>query len=383
MSFPIEDLKQQLESAASEQKSDELKAVIEDLKNEAEAAIREHQREVSYDTKEFTLEVIVDKYSNGLDEDSNELFVPDYQRDFVWSKENQSRLIESLLIGLPIPYIFVADVTSDDPDIDGRVEIVDGSQRVRTLHAFVKNKLQLQGLKLLPQINGFHFSDLPASRQRRFNRISVRTIELSNCSEDTRRDLFERINTGSDELKDMEVRKGSYHGSSRIYRDLISVCADIPKFQELVPISESKVKRGERLEFVLRFFAYLNGYTQFDHSVKEFLNEFLDSNAEPSDAQIGESLNIFNAVLDFAEANFPLGFKKSAGSKTTPRVRFEALSVGMALALMEKPDLVPVDVEGWINSDEFKSHTTGDASNSRPRVMARIEFVRDKLLQGS
>ena len=86
--------------------------------------------------------------------------------------------------------------------------------------------------------------------------------------------------------------------------------------------------------------------------------------------------------MTFAKEYFPFGFKKSAGSKTTPRVRFEALAVGIALALEEEPDLKPIEISKWLFSDEFKKLTTGDASNSKPRVIARIEYVKNKLLEG-
>ena len=71
--------------------------------------------------------------------DENEIFVPDYQREFVWPNDRRSKFIESVLIGLPIPYIFVADVGKGE----GRLEIVDGSQRIRTLAAFVGNEFEL------------------------------------------------------------------------------------------------------------------------------------------------------------------------------------------------------------------------------------------------
>ncbi|MBL4832114.1 MAG: DUF262 domain-containing protein [Aliivibrio sp.] len=380
MPLPIAQLKQSLQEANSDERKVELKGEIESIKEISEAAVRKHQREVDYDSKEMTIEMVVDKYHNGLDSDENELFVPDYQRDFVWSIKSQSRLIESLIIGLPIPHIFIADVESGDPDLDGRVEIVDGSQRVRTLHAFLSNQLTLEELQLIPQLNGFTFSDLPTSRQRRFNRISIRIIELSNCTEATRRDLFERINTGSNELKDMEVRKGSKHGNSKLYSNVISVCADNDVFKEVVPLSETKLKRGEDLEFSLRFFAYLNNYQNFNHSVKEFLDTYLEKESEKSEDESTDMVAIFNRTMTFAKDNFPFGFRKSKGAKTTPRVRFEALAVGIALALYEEPNLKPDNISDWLFSDEFKVLTTGDASNSRPRVISRIEYVKDKLL---
>jgi len=376
----IMQLKQGIALANSDIAKIEIKSKIDELEAATEKAIRKHQREVDYDTKEFTIEMVVNKYSDGLGEDRNELFVPDYQRDFVWRVDNQSRLIESLMIGLPIPYIFIADVQSSDPDLDGRIEIVDGSQRVRTLHAFVKDKLVLDGLKLIPELNGFRFSDLPASRQRRFKRISIRIIELSDCTEGTRRDLFERINTGTDELKDMEVRKGSAYGSSRLYTDVIAVCADNSVFKEVVPLSVVKRKRGEDLEFTLRFFAYLDNYENFDHSVKDFLNEYLEHNASPSNEKVSELISIFEQTMLFSKDHFPYGFRKTKGSKTTPRVRFEALAVGIALALKENAGLSPGNISEWLFSEQFKTHTTADAANSKPRVKARIEYVRDQLL---
>lgn len=373
-------IKQLLLAANSDERRTTLKGEFETIKDTAESEVRKHQREVDYDSKEMTIELVVQKYNEGLGQDENELFVPDYQRDFVWTLKSQSRLIESLIIGLPIPHIFIADVESEDPDLDGRVEIVDGSQRVRTLHAFLTDKLTLEGLQLIPQLNGFKYSDLPSSRQRRFSRISVRIIELSNCTEHTRRDLFERINTGSNQLKDMEVRKGSQHGSSNLYTAVISVCADNDVFKEVVPLSPVKLKRGEDLEFSLRFFAYLNNYQNFDHSVKEFLDNYLEAESDKTAAEVIEMNEIFNKTMVFAKDNFPFGFKKTTGSQTTPRVRFEALAVGIALAIQQKPNLNVNNISDWLFSDNFKALTTGDASNSKPRVISRIEYVRDKLL---
>lgn len=380
MTKKIAQLNDELAAANSDTTKIELKSKIEEVMAAAELAIRKHQREVDYDTKEFTVEMAVNKYSEDLENEKNELFVPDYQRDFVWPKGTQSRLIESLIIGLPIPHIFIADVQSDDPDHDGRVEIVDGSQRIRTLHAFLSNELELEGLKLIPEMNGFKYHDFPASRQRRFSRISIRIIELSNCTEGTRRDLFERINTGSDVLKAMEIRKGSEHGNSKLYKNVIALCADNDIFKEIVPLSPTKKKRGEDLEFSLRFFAYLYNYKEFEHSVRNFLDQYLEDNANLEDPQINEMIDIFNKTMSFAKTYLPFGFRKTESAKITYRVRFEALAVGIALALLEEPNLIPSKISDWLFGDKFKQLTTSDASNSRPKVIERIEYVRDQLL---
>ena len=109
-----------------------------------EQQIEAEKKLVSYDTREFTIEIMVNKYLDGLESDKNELYVPIYQREFVWDEERQSKFIESLILGLPIPLIFVAE------DVEtGRLEIVDGSQRIRTLAAYLTNELTLCGLNNL------------------------------------------------------------------------------------------------------------------------------------------------------------------------------------------------------------------------------------------
>ncbi len=136
--------------------SDELFPAISHADQEAaEAEIAQHHKIIDYDTREYPVEVIVAKYLERLEEDDNDFFVPDYQRELVWPEEHQSRFIESVLMGLPIPLLFVADVAGQE----GRAEIVDGSQRVRTLARFMRNDLKLSGLIRLTKLNGFTFSD--------------------------------------------------------------------------------------------------------------------------------------------------------------------------------------------------------------------------------
>src|SRR5689334_21561806 len=109
------------------------RVITEEEKLAAEEQIRQEQRVVDYDTKEYTVELLVSKYSLGREGDENELFIPEYQREFVWDTKRQSKFIESVLLGLPIPYIFTAGLYREIAEDEGRIEIVDGSQRIRTL----------------------------------------------------------------------------------------------------------------------------------------------------------------------------------------------------------------------------------------------------------
>lgn len=349
-------------------------AITEERRAAAEDQIVSHHKTIDYDTREYPVEVLVQKYLTRLDEDDNDLFVPDYQREHTWPPEHQSKFIESVLIGLPIPYLFVADVAAKE----GRLEIVDGSQRIRTLANFVQNKLELTGLKKLSHLDGFRFKDLPTSRQRRFMRHTLRMIELTeNADEEVRRDIFERINTGSQRLTDMEVRWG-VHDSP--FLEFIRKCSKDPRFAKLAPLNDAAVKRREREEFVLRFFAYLENYRKFDRKVVDFLNEYLEEAQKPfSDATKATMKGEWDGMLAFVQRTFPNGFSKAKGHVRTPRIRYEAIAVGTALALRQDPKLTPASVD-WLDSKQFKALTTSDASNSRPKVVKRIEYVRDRLL---
>ena len=335
-----------------------------------ETQIREKQKIVDYDVKEYPVEILVSKYTNMMETDENEIFIPAYQRSFVWEEERQSKFIESILLGLPIPYIFTAE------NEDGRYEIVDGSQRIRTLNNFLSNKLTLSTLEILEKCNGLKFSDFQTSRQRKINNTSLRMIVLSEHSDDDARFmLFERINSGSVSLQAMEKRKGSYTGE---FTDYIYKCATDPQFLRLTNFTDKTIKRGEPQELVLRFFAYSESLENY----KGYVNDFLDSYTKEKNEEFNEGdFEIqFRNMLNYVESNFENGFLKGAHHTSTPRVRFEAISVGVNLALQSNPNPVNTNVNDWINTDEFKAEVTGSSTNIAVRLKSRIEFVRNKIL---
>lgn len=351
----------------------------EDDKKFLDEQIQKLQKIVDYEIREYPVEIIVDKFTIGLEEDEAELFIPDYQREFVWSSRQQARFIESILLNLPIPYLFVADLSEGARE--GRLEIVDGSQRVRTLVAFMQDRLRLDGLKKLTAANGFTFSELSGPRQMRFKRKTLRMIELTETTdEEARREIFDRLNSGGTRIKPMEQRRGSKSGP---FLDVIENCAMIESFSSLCPVSLVRRKIKEPQELALRYFAYCDRYIQFGKSVDDFLNLYLeDINNEIIDNQEKSQVyqTQFENMLEFVARYFPNGFKKDPNNQSVPRIRFEAIAVGVTLALRENPDLTPAPVLEWLQSKEFKQHTRSDASNSRPKVINRIHYVRDHLL---
>lgn len=330
----------------------------------AERQLKNLQRQVEYDTKDYTLELLLDKFEKG------DFFIPDYQRQFVWKPNNRSLFIESVLLGLPIPFMFFAGCD------DGRLEIIDGAQRMQTLREFVKRKMKLSKLAKLTELDGFVFEDLSTATQRKFLNRTFRVVVLDEkTTTDIRQDLFNRINTSGVKASDSEVRRGSYPGKLTSY---IEKCCKNELFVALCPISKNKAVRQERFELVLRFFAYLNDYKHFEHEVNPFLNDFLAKNLDSFDEQQYET--DFIGMLNFVQKHFQFGFAKSQNATTTPRVRFEAISVGVALALRAYPNLEVKNVD-WLNSEEFKVLTTSDASNNEGKLVARVEYVRDRLIE--
>ncbi|EWH01268.1 DUF262 domain-containing protein, partial [Halomonas sp. BC04] len=323
----------------------------------AEKQILSLRRRHDYDIREYPVGVIYDKYRNEVGPGIAELFVPDYQRDHVWLPKQKSRFIESVLLDLPIPYIYVSDVTEEEHS--GLLEIVDGSQRVRTIVEFIEDGFSLTGLEILKLLEGFKFSDLPKSRQLRFKRKTLRTIELLESDEESRRELFDRLNTGGSKLNYAEQRRGSIGGP---FLEMVQELAGEAWFQELCPVGQARQRRKEYEELVLRFFAFSDNYLGFDHSVNEFLDEYLKEKNESFDKE--KYIERFREVMEFVKTHFPYGFRKNAKNTSVPRIRFEAISVGTYLALCENPDLVPDSME-WLYSNEFKVITSSDASNSR------------------
>lgn len=338
-----------------------------------EKEIREKQRTVDYDIKEYPIDVLINKYSQGLEDGENEIYVPTYQRAFVWDVERQSKFIESLILGLPIPYIFTAEMEED-----GRLEIVDGSQRIRTLARFLDNKLELQNLDVIKSLNGFTFGKLSKPRQRKFRNISLRMIVLSEKSDsDARYMLFARLNTGTDLLKDMEKRKGMFPGG---FTDFIYKCADSELFTKLTAFTDLTRKRGGAEELVLRFFAYSEKYEIYSGNVNQFLNDYAQEKNESFNKQ--EFKNKFDSMLKFVDQYFPNGFVKMPGSEKTPILRFEAISVGVYLALQKQPNLKVLNVD-WLDSKDFKKETSGSSTSSAKKLKSRIEYVRDQLLKNN
>lgn len=344
---------------------------------ESAKQISDKKQDIKFDVRDYPINYLVSQY------EKQEFYIPlEYQRNFVWGNKERCFFIESILMGLPIPFMFFADTD------DGRIEIVDGAQRTQTLVQFCQNDLELQDLQILKKSNGFLFEDLDPAIQRKFLNTSVRVVFLEEgTTENIRQEIFKRINTSGLRIKPAEARRGSFEGKFKVF---LEECAKNPLFDELAPRTKITEDRYEGFELVSRFFAYYdnyeNNYENYTGNVTKYIDDYVEEQnkkAEENENIIIECQKTFANMLSYAEKILgKRGFRKSLTSKSTPRARFEALSLGIAVALKENPNLPIREVKGWIDSEEFAKCTRSDAANNKTKLVGRINFVRDKLLSG-
>ena len=303
---------------------------------------------------------------------------PAYQRKFRWDNVRCSELIESLMLGIPIPNLFMA--TNDD----NTWEAVDGVQRLSAIAKFAGGEevrtsldlgrpLVLEGLKKLYFFNGTTFLDFQTSMQRHVRTRPLKVVTLNDKSDKIIRfDLFERLNTGGVLLTNQEIRDCVFQGQ---FAETLDELAQIDAFQSVVRLPNRRKTDGTLEECVLRFFAFMDRYNEFDHSVEDFLTNYMQIAAQEFDYDVRRR-EFQNTFLKLAQI-FPDGIRRPGRKGMTPLNLYEGVAVGAALALNESHALVVDHLEDWMDSDELRGFTTG-ATNTRQAVKGRIEFCRDR-----
>ncbi|HLX54000.1 MAG TPA: DUF262 domain-containing protein [Aquella sp.] len=328
-----------------------------------------------YRLRDYPFDVIEAKFVDPLkkDEKRTVIYVPEYQREFTWDNKRKARFIESAILKMPFAPFLVAE------DDYGMMEIIDGSQRIRTLLSFRKNEFKLTELRRLPLLNGKQFNDLPETIQNQFLNLEYRFFVVSKLADDDiKQDIFDRINTSAKLLNPSELRKGAFKGK---FLELIQKLSQAPNFRKICPLPEFKIDAMEYEELILRFFAYSENLNDYKGFPTKFINQYLEKmNHSEFDEQ--EHINKFNKVINFVTDYFPYGFAKTENSTSTFRARFEAISVGTWLAISTNKELNSDRsfIKEWLESTNFEQIVTSDAANNKSKLEKRINFVKDKLL---
>jgi uncharacterized protein with ParB-like and HNH nuclease domain/predicted transport protein len=195
---------------------------------------------------------------------------PDFQRQFVWDKIKSSRLIESALLDIPIPIIYL----SEEPD--GKDNVIDGQQRLTAFFSFIDGKFpdnsnfKLVGLNVFTELNGKKFNELSEDTQDKITTTKIRVIKFKKESDgDLQFEIFARLNTGAVPLNDQELRNCVYRGRFNV---LLKELSELKDYRYLLGISKPE-KRMRDVELVLRFASfYFNSYLDYNSPIKGFLN---------------------------------------------------------------------------------------------------------------
>ena len=328
---------------------------------------------------------------------------PEYQRRHRWSQETSSRLIESLILNIPIPVIFL----SQDIDVDEEVEsstsrytVIDGQQRLTAVYEFMKNRMALCGLETLSELNGSYYRDLPPFLIRRLEERTIKCLRIdSTVDAQVKFDIFERLNTGSVKLESQELRNATARGP---FNDAIKQWAALPVFRTLIqvdlkdPFSSPKVQKMEDVELVLRFFALKDArYQTLKKGFRDFITSSLLDFNEYTDQEITECGSEFEGYMTFLHkhagttpfAKWRIGGPAEKRMSTFNAAVYDAVAVGLAEVfspsdLQHDPSRVAAALNGYKSlfaDPEFFSAVSGsvnDAAKVTARINAMVAYLR-------
>ncbi|MFI5089709.1 MAG: HNH endonuclease family protein [Terriglobales bacterium] len=224
---------------------------------------RPDERPVTSQSNDWNIWTLREKLDRGFLE-----LQPTYQREYVWSlkPELPSRLIESLLLEIPIPPLYFGRVS------EGSLEVIDGQQRLRTFIDFVSNKFALTRLHSMHNLNGKFFRDLTKEQQEKIRDATIRSIVIDAAGRpELRYEIFERLNRGSMVLNEQEIRNCAYRGP---FNDLLIGLEREHQWRR-VKGGDVPERRFKEREMILRFFAFGDRQPQYTGNLKRFLNEYM------------------------------------------------------------------------------------------------------------
>ncbi len=346
-------------------------SLIENIDNQI-IRIRTKSLDVSFNE-------LYDMYTDG------ELTIkPDYQRLFRWDEEKQSRFIESLILEMPVPPIFVIEID------DGIYELIDGLQRISSYLRFRGEKLgdspdehlRLIGCDIVPELNGFTYDELPKVLQIKIKRSFVRMEVIRKESESSLKyHMFKRLNTGGELLSDQEIRNCTIRLLNSKALDFIENCSKNEDFKNVVSkINEDDISKRKDQELILRFFAIKNNIDNYRYPVQEYLTNYLEHiTANEGCFDFKNEMSIFEKT--FKVINDILGEDAFSSITRSGNIKndfviyyYDGISVALSniLSIKNIPNTVFLEIKEKINSikygDEIKSYKTGTKSSVEKRI---------------
>jgi len=376
-----------------------------------EKAVSDERRRLSSDRLDISFGELINLYKN------DELIIkPEYQRLFRWSETQKTALIESILLSIPIPPIFVAE------DKNGVWELVDGLQRVSTFISFFGelkgdgwktnyqegdvslsieegeeieeengevteerqtiNKWILQEGGLVKSLQGFNVDTLPTNLKINLKRAVCRVeILRGESSTSMKYELFKRLNSGGSKLTPQEIRNAIYRGVDARLNELLLKISQNDIFKDITQLSASKLNELYDQELVLRFFAFYKNAENVNDNMEKFLNKFMEETVQNPNFEYDFYESLIIRVLKLVNEIGDNKIFRNEGNLFVPAY-FEGILIGVAQNIdkyTEDLELLKSKVKQLKNDVYFRKYS-GSASNSRSRIRNRLKRA-DKIFQ--
>lgn len=293
--------------------------------------------DISVSPTDPTLELLANKMNEG------DIIVPFYQRKYVWKIEQASRLIESFLMGLPVPQVFLY-VNDDD-----QLEIIDGQQRITSVKYFFegyfgdqdnqgkRQVFKLKGLAERSEYNGKTYKELSPRDQRRLKNTALRAIQIKQLKPSLRNDsvfhIFERLNTGGTQLKPQEIRNAVYRG--KITEELKELNEN-SDWRKILGITKAD-KNQKDVEIILRLFSLFEVWNSYEKPMLGYLNRQMNENREFSTDRAKRFKKRFPRVVKLVADTIQRPFRPRS-------VINSAMLEGVMVALLEDDSITPAQL---------------------------------------
>lgn len=322
------------------------------------------EKELHFQSKDLTI-----REFNIMEQKGRIQTNPEFQREFVYSIEKSSRLIESALMKIPLPTIYCSEEKS------GKLLVVDGQQRIMSFLNFIRNKYKLKGMAVFSELEGKYFKDLDDKLQNVVEETYIRTIVIDEDSNDVKYEIFERLNQGAVTLKEQEIRNCVYRG---YYNSMINQLA---KNQNVAVMFKSENKRMSYQEKILRFFALID-FGSYKQSMKIHLNNYMKAHQYDDEKQIQQDKEIFSKTLSIVkevlgtDAFAAVDYDNKKILNTFSATFYDSIMIAFSLfdrnKLIAKSDIIRKEINYKKLYDDEYHNACYASSGSRDRVLKRI-----------
>jgi uncharacterized protein with ParB-like and HNH nuclease domain len=318
------------------------------------------ERTVKTQSIEYDLETLVKKIKNGVIK-----LDPDYQRRHRWDDKTSSRLIESLILNIPIPTIYISqDVDVDLETEEHRYSVIDGQQRLTSIYNFLRDKYALIGLDTLDELNGCFHKDLPPFLIRRLEERTVKCLRIdSTIDAQVKLDIFERLNSGSVKLEPQELRNAVFSGKFNVLCKSLSTNRDFRILLQIdpeTPETNNRVRKMEDVELVLRFFTLIYGnYLNYKKTKEKGFTDFLSDTMKIHNNDDDETLERYKREFEITMNVILRDFGPTAFAK------YKVESEGDTLKLQSKYNVAVFDALATSCHDLYFDENIKDFANKK------------------